>query len=95
MNLINADKIVAYLDIEYEFEDGCRDIENIEDIPSAFEGMTNGEVIQALFPEARKSEFEYTYSECIKLPYHTKHDTGLLFDKDWWNTPYKAESEDE
>jgi hypothetical protein len=29
------------------------------------------------------------------LPYHSKYDTGLLFDKEWWNAPYKRGSEKE
>jgi hypothetical protein len=24
------------------------------------------------------------------LPYHSKYDTGLLFDKEWWNALYKG-----
>lgn len=59
------------------------------------ENPTNGDVIKAVFPNARKGEFEYTYNECIKLPYHTKYDTGLLFDKDWWNAPYAERSDAE
>lgn len=49
---------------------------------------TNGDMIKALFPGAKIDTNVYTYVIEVKLPYHTKHDTGLLFDKDWWNAPY-------
>ena len=70
--------------------------ETIEMMQEAFKNgktllnTTNGAMFLTVFPDARKSEFTYTYSEGIKLPYHTKHDTGLLFDKEWWNAPYKG-----
>lgn len=51
--------------------------------------VTNGDVIKAVFPSAEIGENKYTYVVCVKLPYHTQYDTGLLFDKDWWNSPYK------
>ena len=51
-------------------------------VPSAFEGMTNGEVIQALFPNAVIRNDD---SMLIK---------EVLFTSEMWNAPYKAESED-
>ena len=53
-----------------------------------FEGMTNGEVIQALFP----------YVEAEDTPSNRAIATDLdgsycLFMREWWNAPYKAESE--
>lgn len=51
--------------------------------------VTNGDVIKTVFPSAEIDENKYTYVVCVKLPYHTQYDTGLLFDKDWWNSPYK------
>ena len=59
-------------------------------IPS---NATNGDVIKAMFPEFRFG-LEYTYNVCVKLSYHSEYDTGLLFEKKWWNAPYrKAEEE--
>lgn len=48
---------------------------------------TNGDMIRAMFPYAKIR----TYCTCveIKLEYHSQDDTGLLFDKGWWNAPYK------
>lgn len=48
-----------------------------------FEGMTNGEVIQALFPNISVYEHGATYS--VNNEYN--------FNSTWWNAPYKAESE--
>lgn len=59
----------------------------IRAISSAFEGMTNGEVIQALFPNANY--------ESRKHFMHITHEDigGISFFWEWWNAPYKAESE--
>lgn len=51
---------------------------------------TNGDMIRAMFPDAKVNTTKYSYVVEVKLPYHTEHDTGLLFDKDWWNAPYNA-----
>jgi len=48
------------------------------------EGMTNGEVIQAVFPNISVYEHGSTYS--VNNEYN--------FNATWWNAPYKAESED-
>lgn len=43
-----------------------------------FDGMTNGEVIQAVISELK--------------PIVLSNETGAIyFDWDWWNAPYKAE----
>jgi hypothetical protein len=63
------------------------------DVISIPEGATNGDVIKAMFPAAKVNNTKYSYVVEVKLPYHSKYDTGLLFDKDWWNAPYKRESE--
>ena len=59
-----------------------------------FKGLTNGEVIKALFPKAEIYVDEWkglksvvVWFEDAKVP-HT-------FVYEWWNAPYKAESEDE
>ena len=52
------------------------------------ENPTNGDMFQSIFPNAIIDKKLYTYCVCVKLPYHTRYDTGLLFDKDWWNAPY-------
>lgn len=52
---------------------------------------TNGDMIKALFPDAKVNVAKYSYVIEVKLPYHTEYDTGLLCDRGWWNTPYKEE----
>lgn len=52
----------------------------IKGLPSAYKGMTNGEVIKAVFPDIPRT-----------LEYHIQNVT----DDDWWNSPYEPqESED-
>jgi hypothetical protein len=63
------------------------------DVISIPEGATNGDMMKAMFPDAKVNNTKYSYVVEVKLPYHSKYDTGLLFDKDWWNAPYKRESE--
>lgn len=52
---------------------------------------TNGDMIKAMFPRTKY------YATCVevKLDYHSQDDTGLLFDKKWWNTPYKKGEQNE
>jgi hypothetical protein len=50
---------------------------------------TNGDMIKAMFPRAKIRINSYTWCVEVKLKYHTQYDTGLLFDKNWWNAPYK------
>lgn len=54
---------------------------------------TNGNMIKALFPDAKVNVAKYSYVIEVKLPYHTEYDTGLLCDRGWWNTPYKEEGD--
>jgi hypothetical protein len=45
-------------------------------------------MIKAMFPQ---TSINY-YITCVEVKlekYHGKYDTGLLFDKGWWNAPYK------
>jgi hypothetical protein len=64
------------------------------DVISIPEGATNGDMIKAMFPDAKVNNTKYSYVVEVKLPYHSKYDTGLLFDKDWWNAPYKRGREE-
>ena len=45
---------------------------------------TNGDIIKALFPNAKMWES----GECICLLICGQGD-AQMFDKDWWNTPYE------
>ena len=59
----------------------------------SFDGMTNGEVIKALFPYIEAETYEYTTSvkwlDCDK----DASDPYSYFWSEWWNAPYTAESE--
>ena len=52
-----------------------------------FEGMTNGEVMKAVFPNCYMGIDD---DEWIV----TNIDGRTMFQPEWWNAPYKAESED-
>ena len=47
------------------------------------DGMTNGDVIQALFPNVSK------YNNMLL----ENHSRNILFDDDWWNAPYRKGGE--
>lgn len=48
-----------------------------------FDGMTNGEVIQTLFPNVSK------YTNMLL----ENHSRNILFNDDWWNAPYQKGGE--
>ena len=58
------------------------------------DGMTNGEVIQALFPKAKvfkeESNIEYPY---VDVFLYSENDMNC-YKKDWWNAPYKKGGEE-
>ena len=61
----------------------------VSDLPSAFDGMTNGEVIKMLFPYIEVSN----YGVVVRVK-GLDCDKGALdpyryFWTDWWNAPYK------
>jgi hypothetical protein len=49
---------------------------------------TNGDMIKAMFPYA-KINYYITHVEIKLEKYYGQYDTGLLFDKGWWNAPYR------
>lgn len=69
-----------------------------DELDSAFEGMTNGEVIKTLFPEIDTHDFGITVHATERVTCcGDKHCRGSIsydFWKEWWNAPYKAESEE-
>jgi hypothetical protein len=96
MDLINRKSLIDKLDPWYKkikktapdnLAEGFMQVDGlIRHEPSAFDGMTNGEVIQALFPN------ETTFDETATCTYYGNM---MRFYTKWWNAPYKAESEDE
>lgn len=82
MDLIRREKAInsVYDGTSYDIlTEECK--RHIEEVPSAFEGMTYGEVVKAVFPNA-----------VIK-----RDDSNLiievLFTDEVWNAPYKGVSE--
>ena len=58
------------------------------DLPSAFEGMTNGETLKALFPiEGIYKDVDFV-EVVFKGEIHTTY-----FTRDFWDSPYKRVSE--
>lgn len=101
MDLINRKSLIDKLDPWYKkiketapdnLAEGFMQVDGlIRHEPSAFEGMTNGEVIKALFPNAYIEYWaEYsTYNIEFPNDNDVKH-----FNYSWWNAPYKAEREE-
>lgn len=99
MRLIDADKLDECLqsmaDLEWNKQVGSSKgledaIDIIYDTPTVNaivipEGATNGDVIKAMFPNFHTNEMSHT----IWVGYD-----DMSFRKEWWNSPYKAESED-
>ena len=88
MDLISREKAInsVYDGTSYDvLTEECK--RHIEEVPSAFEGMTNGEVVKAVFPSFTV-EVNSDWVACWIDPHET-----IGFDLDWWNAPYKAESE--
>lgn len=59
-----------------------KELSHSEKPNKCFDGMTNGEVIDLLFPSA--------------VIYHNRDFTlrEMIFPDEWWNEPYKTESEE-
>jgi len=80
----------SFADLEY-FSENIDLRAEIDELPpvtpkQTFEGMTNGEVIKALFPDIGD------YVKCGNIlrfePQNSKF--IIAFGDDWWNAPYKA-----
>ena len=55
----------------------------VKALPSAFEGMTNGDVLKAIFPDC------IDYHGIIEVKTHL--DMGKTFRRSWWDSPYKGQ----
>lgn len=53
--------------------------------------LTNGDMIKAMFPNAWKSNYIDSDNKCTLYI----GDDELEVDIDWWNAPFKTESEEE
>ena len=61
---------------------------DVDDMPSAFEGMTNGEVIKAVFPNLK-----YNRGDGFTMIEADNHATRILIWDSFWDSPYKGVSE--
>lgn len=61
-----------------------------------FEGMRNGEVIKALFPQCyflNDFPFEGSSMEKIYIDNNKDNKTHIMVQADWWNAPYQKGGE--
>lgn len=60
--------------------------DTIEDVVVINKGMSNGDVIKALYFDAKYD----TYFDFIAMTTHTERTVFMSrFDRDWWNAPYQ------
>lgn len=64
----------------------------IYELPSAFDGMTNGEVMQALFPYVEIVGGDETFI-AIRIDSKKGVGTPIALYAKWWNAPYKKEGD--
>ena len=55
----------------------------VYDVPSAFEGMTNGQVIQALFPDGQMISADSGVIEYATVQ------ANIMVSRDFWDSPYQ------
>lgn len=93
MDLINREAVKEQAKASYHVAESMEQLGNLyEDcinaLPSAFEGMTNGEVIQTLFPNANYDSGRL-YMHIINV-----NTIGeIVIPWRWWNAPYQKGGE--
>lgn len=79
----NADRVIQHL----------KQLSSVA-IPSAYKGMTNGEVIKMLYPQGEIVKGLYGISGnpliCVNLKISTEC-SEMVFTEDWWNSPYEPQ----
>lgn len=88
MDLISREKAIVQLSHNKTGNDDSdvviqHDIATVQCVPSAFEGMTNGDVMKAIFPDC------IDYHGIIEVKTHL--DMGKTFRRSWWDSPYKGQ----
>ena len=65
--------------------------------PTFPKGATNGDVMKIMFPNIEANEIKTNTGGFIDVKYLDTTDAcdSTAFRKDWWNAPYKAESEED
>ena len=92
-NITNEEIYQGYIHLEAENERLHDEIEKLRtgEWIKSFEGMTNGEVMQAVFPKAEVGIYIDEYERPYEYLMHI--DDGTYFTKEWWNAPYKGGAE--
>lgn len=88
MDLISREAVKEQAKASYHVAESMEQLGNLyEDcinaLPSAFEEMTNGEVLKAVFPDC------IDYHGIIEVKTHL--DMGKTFRRSWWDSPYKGQ----
>ena len=65
--------------------------EPCDDCISRLEGMTNGEVMDTVFPKAKVDRYIDEYER--PSDYFISIDDETYFTKEWWNAPYNGGAE--
>ena len=91
MDLISREALKDYLEINISFGGADKKFkfyDHIDSVPSAFEGMTNGEAIQAMFPNSKTETISFNG---IRLYIDDEVHTKIAdFTHRWWKAPYKG-----
>ena len=94
MDLIRRDKAVVQLSHNKTGNDDSdvviqHDIETVKGVPSAFDGMTNWEVLKTIFPYAEIVGGDGTLT-AIRIDSNPKTGTPIAMYTEWLNAPYST-----
>jgi len=93
MDLISRKEVVSQIEFwltdSTDYKSALEDtLERVKNTRSAFDGMTNGEVIQAMFPNFKTETISFNG---IRLYIDDEAHTKIAdFTHRWWNAPYKG-----
>ena len=91
MDLISREKALADDGLAefHRYDDYSKMRNYLKSLPSAFEGMTYGEIIKAVFEieDDQIDEAKYIISVC---PKGSHHDPFIAVKREVWNSPYKG-----
>lgn len=93
MDLISREAVIEQAKASYHVAESMEELGNLyEDcinaLPSAFEGMTNGEVLKAIFPDIKVTINEFLGSVVIDGAFGR-----FITTLEWWLDSYKGVSE--
>lgn len=98
MDLISREQAIAISKVCYYVAENMEELgvvyeDSLKAMPSAFEGMTCGEVVENMFPNFtfQKAQDEASENKCVLMSdgEHLICDFPLIF----WDSPYKGVSE--